>query len=140
MTPRDTRTGDVLESMILPSLARGGYSFLKRQNVGTRPGGGKHIVDATATKDGRSILISSKWQQVGGTAEQKIPFEVICLLKALRNNQGRFQQGYVVLGGEGWTLRRFYVDGGLKEYISGTNQVKITTLETFVALANKGEL
>jgi len=120
MTPRDTRTGDVLESMILPSLVRGGYSFLKRQNVGTRSGGGNHIVDATATKDTRSLLISSKWQQVGGTAEQKIPFEVICLLKALRDSQGRFQRAYLVLGGEGWTLRRFYVDGGLNEYISGT--------------------
>ncbi len=97
-------------------------------------------MDVTATKDGRSILISSKWQQVGGTAEQKIPFRVICSLKALRDNQGRFQQAYIVLGGEGWTLRRFYVDGGLNEYIASTNQVKIMTLETFVAIANKGEL
>lgn len=97
-------------------------------------------MDATATKNGRSFLVSSKWQQVGGTAEQKVPFEVICLVKALREGQGKFQKAYLVLGGEGWTLRKFYVDGGLKEFILGTDQITIMTLETFVALANKGNL
>jgi PD-(D/E)XK nuclease superfamily protein len=140
MSPRDTRTGDVLEDMILPSLARGGYSFQKRQNVGRRPGDGKHIVDAIATKNGRSILISSKWQQVGGTAEQKIPFELICLMKAIRDGLGKYEKAYLVLGGEGWRLRRFYVEGGLNEFIQGTEQIRIITLETFVALANKSEL
>src|SRR6185503_1251762 len=97
MTPRDTRTGDVLEEMILPSLGRGGYSFQKSQDIGRRPGEGKHIVDAIATKNGRSILISSKWQQVGGTAEQKIPFEVICLMKAIRDSLGKYQKAYLIL-------------------------------------------
>jgi len=27
-----------------------------------------------------AILISLKWQQSSGTAEQKVPFEVICLV------------------------------------------------------------
>ena len=65
--------------MILPALEHGGYAYRSRVNVGERLGGGAHIVDAVAEIEGRQFLISVKWQQVSGTAEQKVPFEVICL-------------------------------------------------------------
>ena len=45
----------------------------------------------------------------------------------------------LVLGGEGWTLRDFYVGGGLQRYMNCTG-VEIVTLERFVALANRGQL
>ena len=44
---------------------------------------GRHMVDAVVEKDGRKFLLSVKWQQVSGTAEQKVPFEVICLIEAM---------------------------------------------------------
>ncbi len=135
---RDTRTGGVLEAMILPSLTRGGYDYKVRVKIGQRLGCGSHYVDVIAEKDGRKILISLKWQQVAGTAEQKIPFEVICLAEALEN--GDYEKAYVVLGGEGWTLRKFYTSGGLTKYLRGANRVWIVTLEGFVAKANRGEL
>ena len=137
---RDTGTGDVLEKMVLPSLERGGYTCVTRTSVGKRPAGGKHIVDAIATKNNQSVLISLKWQQVSGTAEQKIPYEIICLLKALRDNDDKFSRAYLVLGGEGWSMRSFYVDGGLNEYLVDSNQVKIVTFENFIYLSNKGRL
>lgn len=140
MSKRDTGTGDVLEKMVLPSLERGGYECIKRTSVGKRPAGGKHIVDAIAIKANQKVLISLKWQQVSGTAEQKIPYEIICLLKALKDNKGSCSKAYIVLGGEGWTLRNFYVTGGLNEYIRGIEQVKIVTFENFIFLANKGIL
>lgn len=139
MALRDTGTGDVLEQMVLPSLERGGYTCTKRFNIGKRPAGGKHIVDAIATKNGQNILVSLKWQQVSGTAEQKIPYEIICLLKALRDNN-TYSKAYLVLGGEGWSLRSFYVDGGLNEYLIDSDQVKIVTFENFIFLANNGKL
>ena len=80
MSPRDTRTGHVLENMVLPALTRGGYSFQSQVNIGQTLGGGRHIVDVLAKKDDRQFLISLKWQQVGGTAEQKVPFEVMRLV------------------------------------------------------------
>src|SRR5947208_852103 len=107
--PRDTRTGGVMEQMIPASLKRGGYDYKVRVKIGQRLGCGSHYVDGIAEKDGRKILISSKWQQSGGTAEQKIPFEVICLSEALATKA--FAKAYVVLGGEGWTLRNFYTGG-----------------------------
>ena len=141
MTPRDTSTGDVLEQMVVPALKRGGYGVKRQVHIGERPGGRKHNVDVVATnKEGMNFLISMKWQQVSGTAEQKVPFEVICLIKALKNNGGRYSKAYLVLGGNGWTLREFYVRGGLSDYLKDSGLVEIITLESFVAKANQGKL
>ena len=140
MVPGDTRTGAVLESMVVPALRLGGYAYEPQKFIGERPGGSKHKVDVIAEKDGREILISLKWQQVAGTAEQKVPFEVICLAEAVRNSEGRFHKAYLVLGGGGWSLRDFYVNGGLQEHLRYGSVVEIVTLESFVAQANAGEL
>ncbi len=140
MATRDTRTGNVLENMALHSLQLGGYSCSIQQVIGNRPGGRKHKIDIVANKDARAILISLKWQQVSGTAEQKVPFEVICLAEAVRNSGGMFSKAYLVLGGEGWTLRDFYVGGGLQQHLTHSELVEILTLEKFVARANSGGL
>jgi hypothetical protein len=96
------------------------------------------MVDAIAEKGGHRYLVSLKWQQVSGTAEQKVPFEVICLAEAVRT--GHFAKAYLVLGGEGWKLRNFYTGGGLKAHLTSADRVDIVTLEGFVAKANTGGL
>jgi hypothetical protein len=136
---RDTSTGQVLEQMILHSLVQGGYSYEIQVDIGKRPGGSKHKVDALAAKGNDIFLVSLKWQQVTGTAEQKVPFEVICLMEAVRSTAA-FRKAYLVLGGPGWKLREFYVSGGLKEYLRYSELVEIMTLEVFLALANSGSL
>lgn len=139
MTPgRNTSTGEVFEKMIPPALERGGYHVYKKRQIGERPGGGKHEVDFIAEKDNKKYIISCKWQQVPGTAEQKVPYEVICLADAI--GKGVYEKAYLVLGGPGWKLRDFYVGGGLDKYLRNIEKVKIITLEEFVAKANKGEL
>ena len=152
MTPRDTRTGGVLEAMILPALTRGGYTYKTGQKIGKRLGGGVHKVDVIAEKEGKRYLVSLKWQQAGGTAEQKIPFEVICLAEAVHDG---FDGAFLVLGGvdsapgdrsikkkatPGWKLRNFYTGGGLKSHLVHADKVDIMTLEAFVAKANQGRL
>lgn len=139
MSPRNTRTGGVLEQMVLPALDQGGYTYKVQVNLGQRLGLGKHMVDAVAEKDGRKFLLSVKWQQVSGTAEQKVPFEVICLVEAMEANTA-YEKAYVVLGGEGWTLRGFYTSGGLKKYLVNSDKVEVVTLEAFVGRANQGKL
>jgi len=138
VSSRNTNTGGVLEAMILPALARGGYQCENQVLLGCRPGGRKHKVDAVATKQEHRIVVSLKWQQVSGTAEQKVPFEVICLAEVV--NCGACAKAYLVLGGDGWTLRDYYVGGGLATHLVHADKVKIVTLERFVALANQGEL
>ena len=138
MSPGSTRTGGVLERMILPALDQGGYTYETQVLLGLRLGLGRHVVDAVAHKAGRNVLISLKWQQVSGTAEQKVPFEVICLLEALKT--GEHDKAYLVLGGEGWTLRNFYTAGGLKPFLVDSERVDVVTLEGFVGRANQGKL
>jgi len=138
MSPGNTTTGQVLEAMVVPALKRGGYEVECQAIIENRPGGRTHKVDALATKDGNRFLISLKWQQVSGTAEQKVPFEVICLAHAL--NVGDYAGAFLVLGGEGWTLRDFYTGGGLGEFLNNSDRIRIVTLENFVALANHGHL
>lgn len=124
--------------MVLPALTRGGYAYKTQVKVGTRPGGGRHMADAVAEKDGQRWLISMKWQQTSGTAEQKVPFEVISLSEVVP--LGNYTGAYLVLGGPGWTLRDFYTGGGLEKHLVHADKVKIVTLEEFVAKANQGKL
>ena len=138
MTPRNTNTGGVLEAMILPALERGGYACEKQVKIGVRCGGGVHKVDAVATKDGHRVLVSLKWQQTGGTAEQKVPFEVMCLADAVR--AGQASQAFLVLGGDGWTLRDYYTSGDLAQHLVHAGLVHVVTLEAFVRLANNGQI
>jgi hypothetical protein len=138
---RDTRTGSVLEQMVLPALERGGYEYFRQVDIGERLGGGKHIVDLVAyNSDGNGYLISLKWQQTSGTAEQKVPFEAMCLIKAVLDENDRYAKAYLVLGGPSWSLRGFFTDGGLLPFLRHDNLVSILTLEEFVARANRGVL
>jgi len=124
--------------MVLPALTRGGYTVRTHVAVGNRLGGGRHIVDAVASQSERKLLISLKWQQVRGTAEQKVPFEIMCLADAMERES--YDGAYLVLGGEGWRRRHFFVGEGLKKYLKNTEGVEIVTLESFVARSNQGNL
>lgn len=124
--------------MVLPALEHGGYICEKQVTIGTRPGGGVHKVDALATKAGRRALVSLKWQQTGGTAEQKVPFEVMCLADAVRSRHA--DCAYLVLGGDGWKLRDYYTSGQMSDHLVYAALVRVVTLEAFARLANNGEL
>jgi hypothetical protein len=160
MSPRDTSTGGVLESMIIPSLKRSGYHYRKGVFIGQRPGGGRYKADIVVWKDRKKIiLISSKWQQVGGTAEQKVPFEIISLIKIVlgwrRGKKFKIKcedckrdfiietnkiKPFLVLGGPGWTLKQFYLKGGLNKYMRYSRLVNIILLEELIAKINQRKL
>lgn len=124
--------------MVMPALSRGGYEARTQVKTGARPGGGPNKVDALATKAGTSIIISLKWQQSSGTAEQKVPFEVMCLADAVREKLA--DKAYLVLGGTGWSLRAYYTSGALEEHLVHAGLVRVIALEEFIALANTGKL
>lgn len=141
MSPRDTRTGRVSENMILAALEGGGYRYKKQAIIGSRPGGGTHKVDILLTApDDSQIPVSVKWQQTSGTAEQKVPFEIICLADAVHKSDGKFKKSYLVLGGEGWSLKNFYLTKGLERYLRNCEVVEVISLEGFVAKANQRKL
>ena len=138
MSYRDTGSGSVLEQMVMPALERGGYSCATQARVGERPNGRRHIVDVLARKDGVAILVSLKWQEVSGTAEHKIPFELMCLADAVRAGYG--VRGVIVLGGDGWTLRDYYTSGKLGEHLVYASLVEVLKLETFIKRVNRALL
>jgi hypothetical protein len=141
MIRRDTGTGAVMEAMVLPALERGGYEYFRQVDIGERLGGGKHVVDVVAYDLERNgYLISLKWQQVSGTAEQKVPFEAMCLANAILTEPGHYRRAYLVLGGPSWKLRDFFTEGGLLPFLRHEDLVSIVSLESFVARANRGNL
>ena len=134
---RRTTTGAVFENSIALALQHGGFETHFQRNIGLRPGGGKHIVDILAVKGNEKVLVSLKWQQSSGTAEQKVPYEFICLAQAL-SQEPKFTRAYLVLGGNGWTKRDFFIEE-LSSWIKhrGPHPVIIEGND-FIALANKG--
>jgi hypothetical protein len=134
-------TGAVLEDTVLPALKRNGYTYSSQVYIGPSVSGGRHIVDVIAVQPGGSeALISVKYQQTSGTAEEKVPYEVIKLIHAIKNSEGRFTRAYIILAGTRWSKRVFYLSGALADYIIGYELVKIITLDDFLALANRKTL
>ena len=135
---RKTTTGIVFEQSVGLALQHGGFQTSFQEEVGTRLGGGKHMVDIVATKGSQKILVSLKWQQTSGTAEQKVPYEFLCLASALQQDP-TITGAYLVLGGNGWTKRDFFVDD-LASMISGMHDVVVIEGNDFIAKANAGTI
>lgn len=142
MTPRDTGTGAVLEDTVLPALRRNGYTITSQNVIGESFGGKRHRLDVLAQDlNGQEIPISVKWQQTSGTAEEKVPYEVIKMINAIKISNGRFGHAYIILGGSsGWTLKEFYLQGGLAEFIKDYHLVRLVSLEEFITLTNRKQL
>ncbi|MBN2380051.1 hypothetical protein JXM67_09650 [candidate division WOR-3 bacterium] len=140
MVPKAKHTGSVLEQTVIPILQANDYEVQNQVFIGEKIGGGRHRVDVIAkAPGGDEILISLKWQQTGGTTQEKIPYEAIKLIHAIKTSNERFDRAYIVLGGEGMDkgLKEFYLSGGLSPYIVDYNLVNLVSLDRFIALANK---
>ena len=138
-----TKTGSTLEAGVEAVLLNNSYAVRKQQVVGTKPGGGRHKVDIVAMRpNGTQFLVSLKWQQTGGSAEEKIPFEVIKLLHTLRESQPAYDKAYIVVGGDGFTpgLVAFYLSPEFRSYIRESEKIEILTLNDVMTRANRGAL
>lgn len=137
-----TKTGSTLEVTVEAVLLNNSYAVEKQQVVGTKPGGGRHKADIVGMRpNGTKFLVSLKWQQTAGSAEEKIPFEVIKLLHALRENR-EFDKAYIVVGGDGFSagLIDFYLSEEFRSYIRESEKIEILTLTDVITRANKGAL
>ena len=112
---RDTTTGsdyeDIVELCIKRSCERNKLEAKSQSVIGKKPGGGKHRVYWEIYKlDNPNIrgLISCKFQSTSGTAEEKIAYEVINLLHAMKIDS-RYVKSLIIMGGDGWSdgIREF---------------------------------
>lgn len=139
MSPRDTSTGSHYESVIEAAVKRAceknGFKAISQVVIGEKPGGGNHRVDYVleskedATKKG---LISCKFQQTSGTAEEKIAYEVIKLLHAMEGNS-EFVKAWIVMGGVGWS-------NGMRNFVSSELENWIPAMKTRIKILNTDQL
>lgn len=124
MTSRDTTTGSnyeaIIEMCIMRSCEKNDLDAFSQANIGTKPGGGKHRVDweiIDKQDSNKRGLVSCKYQGTSGTAEEKIAYEVIKLLYAMKTDP-RYKKSWIIMGGEGWSLgMRGFVRSHLSDWI-----------------------
>jgi hypothetical protein len=91
------------------------YFVVSQKYIGEKPTGGKHIVDCLVNG---KIIVSAKLQNVGGTAEEKIPYEQLMLQYAC--NRG-YEKAYIVCAGTGWTILNYFTSQEYAELINTKN-------------------
>lgn len=104
---RDTTTGTTYEKEIESLLEQfTNYEFQSQVNIGLKRNGGKHYVDILLNG---STLLSLKYQRVQGTAEEKVPFEVMKLHHACLDHG--YDSAILVLAGpdKAWKWKDYYL-------------------------------
>lgn len=117
-----TRPTDALSLKLAcrDALVSAGWAVKQNVPIGPSPKGGVHTADLLALwpTTGKKIAVYPRWQSSSGTAEEKIPFQIIKTQFAVKARPDSIQAAYFVLEGTGWTYRDFYFSGELGTYIS----------------------
>ncbi len=124
------QTGKSFEYLCEHLLDVAGYDVNEQVSIGLRPTGGTHYTDLIVD-DG--IILSLKYQDVAGTAEEKIPYEQICLQHAVE--QYNYKKGIIVLAGPGWKHDDCYRDNCLSQWLN-TPDVIILNFDEFLTEFN----
>jgi hypothetical protein len=138
---RDTTTGSsyeaIIEMCIKRSCEKNNLVAANQVTIGEKPGGGKHRVDweiSDIANPGKRGLISCKYQGTSGTAEEKIAYEVIKLLHAMKVDS-RYEKSWIIIGGEGWSSgMREFMKTHLREWIPEMKQkIEILTTDELIS-------
>jgi len=113
---RDTTTGTQFEKKIEQFLVENGHKIERQVNIGKKRNDGKHIIDIRLNS---VELISLKTQNVQGTAEEKVPFEIMKLQHAV--DDFGYKSATLVLAGR---------DGTRRGHGKGTLQAKNTQIKS----------
>lgn len=145
MTPggKGTKTGAYWESVLKPVLEiHYAGKFATQVTVGQQLFGGNYRADAVIRDSSGDIIVSAKWQQVSGTAEQKIVYDIASLLKIIQESAGRYRKAYVVLGGTGFSdnARNYLLAQSHCDLFTQGHLVEVLSLDSFLARANKESL
>lgn len=139
--PKKSSSGIAFQRIVAECVRRSctanGLELKNEVIVGTRPGGGRHRVDFDIWKaddENKRALLSCKYQETSGTAEEKIPYEVIKLIHTMESDL-RYRRAWLVLGGVGFSdqLVQFYKTR-LHEFIpSMRGRVEVVTTDELIA-------
>ena len=123
---RTDKTGKDFENFCEHILSLAGINVDEQVNIGLRPTGGAHNVDLVVEEN---VLVSLKYQDVAGTAEEKILYEQACLQHACETYG--YTKAFVVLAGPGWKHDQSYRDDVFSEWMNTPN-VSIINFDGFL--------
>ncbi len=92
-------SGKKFEKLVAQILRKNGCLVTEQANIGIKFKNKKHQVDSLVNG---KILVSVKWKDSGGTAEEKVGYEMWTLNEKILS--GVFEKAFVILGGPGWTI------------------------------------
>lgn len=130
LVPRDTSTGTNYEKRIDILLEENKIKYQSQVFIGIKRNGKKHKVDLIID----NTLVSLKHQEVGGTAEEKVPFEFMKLQHAVEDYE--YDNAIIVLSGDtGWTWKKYYLSDEFKQSMRILYpDVMIISHENFITL------
>lgn len=132
-------SGTRFENVVKQFLQDNGWSVEKQYPCGYRLGKRKpYKVDLKASKGDRDILISCKYQEVAGSAPDKLPYEYMSLLHAVKTNE--MDKGYLVLFGKELIEHNVFHPLRISEmeaYMTISTKVQVIEFEELMGLANR---
>ena len=132
-----TRTGTGQELMIESLLEFNHYNYQKQVFIGKQLFNNRYKADFVID---RSIIVSLKWQQVAGTAEQKVIYEIASLIKIIESDN--FKKAYVVIGGNGFSqnAKDYLFSQEHRNILKHGDLVENIGVEDFIARLNNHNL
>ena len=133
-----TRTGTGQEIMIESLLKYNNYNYEKQIFIGSQLFNNRYKADFVIND---SIIVSLKWQQVPGTAEQKVIYEIASLIKIIRESD-KYRMAYLVIGGNGFSVnaKEYLFNQKYADILKDGNLVRSISVEDFIAILNSNNL
>ena len=94
-----TMDGGVFEKLVAQILRENKCEVTTQASIGIKFKNHKHKVDSLVNGN---ILVSVKWQKTGGTAEEKVGYEMWTLHQKILS--AIYTKAFIVCGGPGWTI------------------------------------
>jgi len=133
--PRHTEsTGRPFEYYCEYLLESAGYNVYSQSTIGVRPTSGTHVVDLEIIDDHpdkKGKLVSCKYQEVDGSAYEKIVYEMCCL-QAACDDYG-YSEAYILITGPGWKYADSFRNGAFDRYLNTPN-VKVIIWDEFLEI------
>ena len=128
---------DLVGEIISPKCQANRYGKQPQSRIGATPWGTTHNIDWeiwSLDNPNLRALLSCKYQDSGGTAEEKSPDEVIKLARAI-DLDSRFRIAWLVIGGDGWTegLRQFFFSRLQEDIPAMVGRVQLLTTDELIS-------
>jgi len=139
---KSSTSGKRFQNMVCNLLSDSGWAVLQEYVCGFRLAKkSKHRVDILASKDDKDIIISCKYQDVQGTAPDKLAYEYMCLLHTAETCL--YDRAYLITFGK--ILKKECIfkpenEYTLSKYMRISNKVVVCDFEDFSEMVNRGKL